>query len=96
MNQFFYYIISRASKLIHSDDYRKRNITNDSAFTRNQKLIFPVMISLILNFRTRTMQIEIDDFFQMFRTEKTIRPQSRLFLKPERKSSLKPFSSFFK
>ncbi|MBR2283381.1 MAG: transposase, partial [Ruminococcus sp.] len=32
-------------------------------FTRNRKLTFPVMIVLLLNFLTRTMQIELDDFF---------------------------------
>ena len=63
MNQFFYQITRKASELINSDDYRKRNITEQTAFTRNRKLTFPVMIVLLLNFLTRTMQIELDDFF---------------------------------
>ena len=63
MNQFFYQITRKASELIHSDDYRKRNITKQTAFTRNRKLTFPVMIVLLLNLLTRTMQIELDDFF---------------------------------
>ena len=63
MNQFFYQITRKASDLINSDDYRERNITRQTAFTRNRKLSFPVMIVLLLNFLTRTMQIELDDFF---------------------------------
>lgn len=63
MNQFFYQITRKASELINSDDYRKRNITKQTAVTRNRKLTFPVMIVLLLNFLTRTMQIELDDFF---------------------------------
>lgn len=63
MNQFFYQITCKASELINSDDYRERNITKQTAFTRNRKLTFPVMIVLLLNFLTRTMQIELDDFF---------------------------------
>lgn len=63
MNQFFYQITRKASDLINSDDYRERNITRQTAFTRNKKLSFPVMIVLLLNFLTRTMQIELDDFF---------------------------------
>ena len=58
MNQFFYQITRKASDLINSDDYRERNITRQNAFTRNRKLSFPVMIVLLLNFLTRTMQIE--------------------------------------
>ena len=63
MNQFFYQITRKASELINSDNYRERNITKQTAFTRNRKLTFPVMIVLLLNFLTRTMQIELDDFF---------------------------------
>ena len=63
MNKFFYQITRKASDLINSDDYRERNITRQTAFTRNRKLSFPVMIVLLLNFLTRTMQIELDDFF---------------------------------
>ena len=63
MNQFFYQITRKASELINSDDYRKRNIIKQTAFTRNRKLTFPVMIVLMLNLLTRTMQIELDDFF---------------------------------
>ena len=63
MNQFFYQITRKSSELINSDDYRERNITKQTAFTRNRKLTFPVMIVLLLNFLTRTMQIELDDFF---------------------------------
>ena len=63
MNQFFYQITRKASDLINSDDYRERNITRQTAFTRNRKLSFPVMIVLLLNFLTRTMQIDLDDFF---------------------------------
>jgi len=63
MNQFFYQITLKAGELINSDDYRMRNITKQTAFTRNRKLTFPVMIVLLLNLLTRTMQIELDDFF---------------------------------
>ena len=63
MNQFFYQITRKASEIVNSDDYRKRNIIRKTTFTRNRKLTFPVMIVLILNFLTRTMQIELDDFF---------------------------------
>ena len=63
MNQFFYQITRKASELINSDDYRSRSITKQTAFTRNRKLTFPVMIVLLLNLLTRTMQIELDDFF---------------------------------
>lgn len=63
MNQFFYQITRRASELINSDDYRGKNVIKQTAFTRNRKLTFPVMIVLLLNLLTRTMQIEIDDFF---------------------------------
>ena len=63
MNQFFYQITRKASEIVNSDDYRKRNIIRKTTFTRNRKLTFPVMIVLLLNFLTRTMQIEFDDFF---------------------------------
>ena len=49
----------------YSDDYRERNITKQTAFTRNRKLTYPVMIVLLLNFLTSTMQIELDDFFRV-------------------------------
>ena len=48
MNQFFYQITRKVSEIVNSDDYRKRNITRKTAFTRNRKLTFPVMIVLIL------------------------------------------------
>ena len=63
MNQFFCQMLMQASKLIHSESFKTRNITSEKAFTRNRKLTFPVMISLLLNMLTRTMQIELDDFF---------------------------------
>lgn len=63
MNQFFCQMVMQASKLIHSESFKARNITSEKAFTRNRKLTFPVMISLLLNMLTRTMQIELDDFF---------------------------------
>lgn len=62
MNQFFYQITRKTSELIHSDAYRSRSITKQTAFTRNRKLTFSVMIALLLNCLTRTMQIELDDF----------------------------------
>ena len=63
MNRFFYQITRKASEFIKSDDYRKRNITKRTAFTRNRKLTFPVMVVLLPNLLTRTMRIELDDFF---------------------------------
>lgn len=46
MNQFFYQITRKASELINSNDYRKRYIITQTAFTGNRKLTFPVMIIL--------------------------------------------------
>ena len=39
MNQFFYQITRKASDLINSDDYRERNITRQTAFTKKQKIV---------------------------------------------------------
>lgn len=63
MNQFFNQLVSKASKMIHSEEFKSRNITDLSSFTRNRKLTFPIMTALILNMLSRTMQIELDDFF---------------------------------
>ena len=38
MNQFFYQLTRKASELVNSDDFRKRNIVKPTAFTRNRKL----------------------------------------------------------
>ena len=64
MNQFFYQITRKASELINSDNYRERNITKQTAFTRNRKLTFPVMIVLLLNFLTRTNSVTKQAFFK--------------------------------
>lgn len=40
MNQFFYQITRKASELINSDNYRKRNITKQTAFTSFQLWLF--------------------------------------------------------
>lgn len=95
MNQFFYQIISRATKMIHLDDYRKRNITNETAFTRNRKLSFPVMIALTLNFLSRTMQIEIDDFFSNVLERKNDAPTKQAFFKARKKIKPDAFSELF-
>ena len=95
MNQFFYQIIGRATKMIHLDDYRKRNITNETAFTRNRKLSFPVMIALTLNFLSRTMQIEIDDFFSNVLERKNDAPTKQAFFKARKKIKPDAFSELF-
>lgn len=81
MNQFFYQLTRKASELVNSDDFRKRNIVKPTAFTRNRKLTFPVMIVLLLNFLTKTMQIELDDFFANVLDAKTDSVTKQAFFK---------------
>lgn len=95
MNQFFYQIICKASKLINSDNYRKRNITKQTAFTRNRKLTFPVMIVLLLNLLTRTMQIELDDFFSNVLGEETDSVTKQAFFKARKNILPDAFKELF-
>ena len=87
MNQFFNQLVSKASKMIHSEEFKSRNITDPSSFTRNRKLTFPIMTALILNMLSRTMQIELDDFFSNVLNSEPVTKQaffkSRKNIKPE-------------
>lgn len=87
MNQFFNQLVSKASKMIHSEEFKSRNITDPSSFTRNRKLTFPIMTALILNMLSRTMQIELDDFFSNVLNSESVTKQaffkSRKNIKPE-------------
>ena len=95
MNQFFYQIMCKASELISSDGYRKRNVTKQTAFTRNRKLTFPVMIVLLLNFLTRTMQIELDDFFANVLDANTDSVSKQAFFKARKNISPNAFKELF-
>ena len=95
MNQFFYQITRKASELINSDDYRERNITKQTAFTRNRKLTFPVMIVLLLNFLTRTMQIELDDLFANVLDANTDSVTKQAFFKARKKILPDAFKELF-
>lgn len=95
MNQFFYQLTRKASELINSDDYRKRNITGQTAFTRNRKLTFPVMVVLLLNLLTRTMQIELDDFFANVLDSDTVSVTKQAFFKARKKILPEAFKELF-
>lgn len=95
MNQFFYQITCKASELIHSGDYRKRNVTIQTAFTRNRRLTFPIMIVFILNFLTRTAQIELDDFFANVLEDKTTSVTKQAFFKARKNIRPEAFKELF-
>lgn len=95
MNQFFYQITHKASELIHSEDYRQRNITAQTAFTRNRKLTFAVMIVFILNLLTRTIQIELDDFFANVLGSETFSVTKQAFFKARKNIKPDAFKELF-
>lgn len=77
MNEFFCHILKKSNEMINSEAFKTRSISSEKAFTRNRKLTFPVMISLIMNMLTRTMQIELNDFFyNVFNTAKSVTKQA--------------------
>ena len=93
MNEFFCHILKKSNEMINSEAFKTRSISSEKAFTRNRKLTFPVMISLIMNMLTRTMQIELNDFFyNVFNTAKSVTKQA--FLKQGRIFFLLLFKNF--
>ena len=95
MNQFFYQLICKASKMTHSDDFRKRNVSVETAFTRNRKLSFPIIITLILNLLTRTAQIELDDFFSEVLENETESVTKQAFFKARKNVKPDAFKELF-
>ena len=81
--------------MIHSDDFRSRNISVETAFTRNRKLSFPIIITLILNLLTRTAQIELDDFFSEVLENKTESVTKQAFFKARQKVKFDAFKELF-
>lgn len=95
MNQFFGKMITNASTLIYSAEYKERNILKKTAFTRNRKLTFPIIISLILNMLSRTTQIEIDDYFDKVLCKQTESVTSQAFFKARKNVSSNAFKELF-
>ena len=95
MNNFFYQILKKASDMIYSDEFKKRNITNEKSFIRNRKLTFPIVVSMILNMMTKTAQIEVDNFFEIvLENEKSITKQA--FFKARKNISPEAFKELFR
>ncbi|MDR0301849.1 MAG: IS4 family transposase [Treponema sp.] len=56
--------IRRISEYLNSDETVKRRRTHEKAFTRKRKLSFSVVVGMLLNSLTKSLQIEVDDFFE--------------------------------
>ncbi len=95
MRQFFAKMVNKASSLIHSDEFQKRNILTKTAFTRNRKLPFQTIVTLILNMLSRTTKIELDDFFDKVLCEATESVTSQAFFKARKNISSEAFKGLF-
>ncbi len=60
-------IIEALKTLLNSEDFKNQHRLKKKDFTRRRKLPFPVLIGFLLNMLTKTLQIELDRFFQVLR-----------------------------
>ena len=70
-------LMKRMRAYLSSEAEKESGRFKASSFTRKRKLEFPVMIGLLLNSLTKSLEIELDDFFEyVLESEKTVTKQA--------------------
>ncbi len=83
-------VIESLKALLISEDFKNRHRFKKKYFTRRRKLPLPVLVSFLLNMLTKTLQIELDRFFQVLKG--LDRPEQAAQVAPEEVSK----HAFFK
>ncbi|MCP4404610.1 MAG: hypothetical protein GY801_45820 [bacterium] len=60
-------IIESVKSLLFSEQFKEDCRTKPTYFTRKRLLGFPVMIGLLLNMLTKSLQIEVERFFDVLK-----------------------------
>lgn len=79
-------ILERTSELLSSTEFVDKHKTRETSFLRNRILGFKNIVGICLNFSKRTLQTEIDDYFDNLNSEETVTKQAfskqRAFISP--------------
>ena len=90
-------LLSKALEIVHAliNDYgfMCSSRRNPAYFTREGRLGFVNLIAFTLNFVRRTLQIEIDDFFKLIKSDTSVTKQA--FSEARQKISHEPFETLF-
>lgn len=68
-------ILAKTSKLLKSEDFVTRHKLKETIFTRERSLGFENIMGICLNFAKRTLQVEIDSYFDIINSVKTVSRQ---------------------
>lgn len=61
--------INTTKELIHSNEFKKRYKSNPTAFTRNRKLYFPILMILLLQKSLKSLQLKLNELSLMLKQE---------------------------
>lgn len=79
-------IMEKTSKLLTSEEFKNRHKTIDKSFSRNRALGFTNIMGICLNSAKKSLQIELDSYFNLFDSQKTVTKQAfskqRKFISP--------------
>ena len=80
--------LSKTRQLFSNDDFLARSRTQDSFFTRRRKLDFAGVMTVSLNFLSKSLQTELDHYFEVCQQSETTFSQqafskARQHIKPE-------------
>lgn len=86
-NKLIKLIFNKTYDIIHSIEFLKNNRISDKYFTRKRKMSFVNIITFILNFLSKPLQLELDKYFENNKNEARISQQAfskaRQHIKPE-------------
>ncbi|NCU32220.1 MAG: IS4 family transposase [Candidatus Moranbacteria bacterium] len=86
-------ILDATSTLIRDFNFMCSSRNEPAYFTRKGKLGFVNLITFTLNFVKKSLQIEIDDFFKLIKSDVSITKQA--FSEARQKISYKPFKALY-
>ena len=70
-------MLEKMRGFLSSKEAKESGRTKETAFTRKRKLEFPIIIGMLLNSLTKSLEIELDDFFEyVLESEKTASKQA--------------------
>jgi hypothetical protein len=93
-NEILFNAVKHVFQTIQSYTYQKRVKVNPTAFTRERKMGLVKIIAFILNFTRKSLQLELDEFFELMKSE-TGNITKQAFSKARQKLSPEAFIIIF-
>lgn len=84
-----------AAELIQDSDFLNKHKLSEKAFSRNRKMGFCENIAFILNSLSKTLQIELDDFFQNVLKKSNVQITKQAFSKSRKNIAWEAFWELF-